>query len=240
MKYLGSKNKLSKDIVPIIQSFITDDTKYYIEPFVGGANVIDKIKFDRKVGSDVQPYLIALLEYIQNPLNELPFEITEDEYNKVKNNKEDYPKWYVGLVGFCATFGAKWFGGYARGFKSDKVTPRNMTNEAIRNLEKQRGNLKSVKFVCTSYENIVEFENSVVYCDIPYRDTTGYGTSEFNYEAFYDWCVNLSEKGNIVLISEYNMPEDKFEVIWEKEHKTTVSKQMDGRGVRIEKIYKVK
>lgn len=60
MKYLGSKNKLAKDIIPIVQSYITDGTKYYIEPFVGGANVIDKIEFDRKVGSDVQPYLKSL------------------------------------------------------------------------------------------------------------------------------------------------------------------------------------
>lgn len=36
MWYVGSKNKLSKDLVPIIQSYITSDTKGYLEPFVGG------------------------------------------------------------------------------------------------------------------------------------------------------------------------------------------------------------
>ena len=44
MKYVGSKNRLAKELTPIIQSYITDDTKGYLEPFVGGANMIDKIE----------------------------------------------------------------------------------------------------------------------------------------------------------------------------------------------------
>ena len=43
MKYVGSKNKLSKELAPLIQSYITNDTTMYLEPFVGGANMIDKI-----------------------------------------------------------------------------------------------------------------------------------------------------------------------------------------------------
>lgn len=36
MKYLGSKNRVSKELVPIIQSYINDGTVGYLEPFVGG------------------------------------------------------------------------------------------------------------------------------------------------------------------------------------------------------------
>ena len=36
MKYIGSKNRLSKEIAPIIQSYINEHTKGYLEPFVGG------------------------------------------------------------------------------------------------------------------------------------------------------------------------------------------------------------
>jgi len=36
MRYLGSKNRISKYIAPIIQGYINKDTKGYIEPFVGG------------------------------------------------------------------------------------------------------------------------------------------------------------------------------------------------------------
>lgn len=53
MRYVGSKNRLSKELAPIIQSYITDETVAYIEPFVGGANMIDKINHHNKIGSDV-------------------------------------------------------------------------------------------------------------------------------------------------------------------------------------------
>lgn len=36
MVYMGSKNRLSKELAPIIQSYITSETKGYLEPFVGG------------------------------------------------------------------------------------------------------------------------------------------------------------------------------------------------------------
>lgn len=36
MKYIGSKNRLSKELAPIIQSYITETTEGYLEPFVGG------------------------------------------------------------------------------------------------------------------------------------------------------------------------------------------------------------
>ena len=44
MKYMGSKSKIASDIVAIINSYIVVyDIDDYIEPFVGGCNVIDKV-----------------------------------------------------------------------------------------------------------------------------------------------------------------------------------------------------
>ena len=42
MVYQGSKNKISKYLKPIIESYLKDGM-LYVEPFVGGANMIDKI-----------------------------------------------------------------------------------------------------------------------------------------------------------------------------------------------------
>lgn len=58
-----------------------------------------------------------------------------------------------------------------------------------------------------SYDEIEIKPNSVIYCDIPYRNTEGYeefGSSNFDYEKFYEWANRQKE---IVFISEYNMPE---------------------------------
>lgn len=84
MRYVGSKNKLSKDLAPIIQSYITEDTKGYLEPFVGGANMIDKIQCSNKIGCDIHKQLIALLQYAQEYGDLLPERILEDTYNEVK------------------------------------------------------------------------------------------------------------------------------------------------------------
>ena len=184
----------------------------YWEPFVGGANMIDKIKCEHKYGTDKHKYLIALLRHVQQTVDDLPTTITEDEYKAVNSNTNNYPDWYVGLVGFC-TFGAKWFGGYPRGFKADGVTPRDITNEAIRNIKKQAPNLKGSEFYCSNYLD-QSADGMVIYCDPPYRDTTKYATGKFDYDKFYAWCKEIA-KNNTVLISEYWMTEDGFECIWQ-------------------------
>ena len=80
MRYVGSKNRLSKELAPIIQSYITNDTVGYLEPFVGGANMIDKIECKKKVGCDIHRQLIALLQFAQENVDQIPDRILEDEY----------------------------------------------------------------------------------------------------------------------------------------------------------------
>ena len=46
MKYVGSKNRLSKDILPLILKN-RKPGQWYVEPFVGGANLIDKVDGNR-------------------------------------------------------------------------------------------------------------------------------------------------------------------------------------------------
>ena len=236
MRYVGSKNKLSKELAPIIQSYINENTKGYLEPFVGGANMIDKIKCDNKIGCDIHKELIALLNKAKDDVDDIPNEITEDEYNNVKNNKQNYEDWYVGLVGFCSTFGAKYFGGYARVRKGN----RNMPKEGIKNLKKQAPNLKDIEFKCCSFLDLPKdkIKGYVIYCDIPYRGTTKYKTQEFPYDEFYKWANEMA-KDNTVLISEYDMPEG-FKCIWQKETKANFDsnrKSGDKNNKRVEKLF---
>ena len=71
----------------------------------------------------------------------------------VKKMEDKYENWFIGLVGFCS-FGDKRFGGYPRGVKEDKVTPRDIVNETIRNLKKQAPNLKNITFRCRDFRSI--------------------------------------------------------------------------------------
>ena len=233
IKYVGSKNKISKELAPIIQSYITEDTKGYYEVFVGGANMIDKIKCKKKIGSDVHKELIALLKILQTDI-ELPKTITEEEYKKVKDNKSEYEDWYVGLIGFCGSYNGKYFDGYA-GTTKTKEGYRHYDQESIRNIEKQRPNLKGIKFINANFLDIPKekIKGYVIYCDPPYQGTTKYKTDKFPYDEFWDWCREMS-KDNTVLISEYNAPDD-FKCIWQKDVKTTLDK--NSRGTRIEKLF---
>ena len=236
MKYVGSKNRLSKQLAPIIQSYIDgmgEKCNGYWEPFVGGANMIDKIKFSHKYGSDSHKYLIALLRHIQQTTDDIPDTITENEYDAVRTNPNAYPDWYVGLVGFCASYNAKWFGGYANGVKTKIGTVRNYTDEAIKNLKKQAPLLEGISFACRNYADC-SADGFVIYCDPPYRDTTKYATGNFDYEKFYRWCKDMA-KNNIVLISEYWMPDDGFECIWQGNLKCTLDKA--SRTDKVERLY---
>ena len=86
MKYMGSKSRIAKYIVPILQSEINKNgIKEYIEPFCGGCNVIDKIKCDKKVANDLNKFLIALFIHLKNN-GELPSEVSRELYNKVKKD----------------------------------------------------------------------------------------------------------------------------------------------------------
>jgi site-specific DNA-adenine methylase len=168
---------------------------------------------------------------------DLPETISEDEYNKVRLNKENYPAWYVGLVGFCSTFGSKYFGGYARG-NDAKGNKRDLPNEAIRNICCQQPQLKNCIFINKDYLSLdkPKIKNFLIYCDPPYENSTKYSTIKFDYVAFWNWVREMS-LSNIVLISEYNAPED-FECIWQKD--VTTSLKVNERENRTEKLFIIK
>lgn len=98
--------------------------------------------------------------------------------------------------------------------------------------------ISDVTFINVSYDGLKNIPvGSVVYCDIPYRNTTKYDAVSkcFDYEKFYGWCRKLKANGIKVFISEYNMPED-FKCIWQKE----ISMKLDVKsnsGKAIEKLF---
>lgn len=147
----------------------------------------------------------------------------------------------MGLVGFCASFGAKYFGGYARDSKEDNSGK--WSAGAIRNLKKQLDNIKDVRFKNIRFQDLPldKIRGYVIYCDITYCGTTKYATDSFPYEEFYDW-VKAASVNNTVLVSEYSMP-DEFTCIWQKETKTLLDsnkEKLDDKNIRIEKLFTYK
>lgn len=71
----------------------------------------------------------------------------------------------------------------------------------------------------------IDDPEGLIYCDPPYKGTTGYqdaiSKSGFNHDEFYTWC---EEQKNLVVISEYSMPTDRFTCVWERAHICSVSR----------------
>ena len=63
MKYMGSKNRIAKYLLPIILKD-RKDGQWYVEPFVGGANMIDKVDGNR-IGADKNEFLIEMWKGLQ-------------------------------------------------------------------------------------------------------------------------------------------------------------------------------
>lgn len=61
--------------------------------------------------------------------------------------------------------------------------------------------------------------DTIIYLDPPYQNTSEYKLcgNSFDYERFYQWCIDKAKQGYNVFISEYNMPQDRFSEIWSKE-----------------------
>ena len=221
MKYMGSKSRIAKDIVLIIQKYI-DDNKItnYIEPFCGGANIIDKIKCESRIASDINPYLIALLQRVQSKeslYDEVPKELYDAVRTSFNNGDNAYADWEYGNIGFLASYNGRFFdGGYARpGYeklKNGNQRYRDYYREAKDNILSQ--NLDDIIFINDDYRNL-NASNSLIYCDPPYANTKQFACSlQFDYDEFWNYMRRWSEN-NIVLISELSAPDD-FECIWEK------------------------
>lgn len=170
MKYMGSKSRIKKYIIPILQKIIDNNNiELFVDIFCGGCNIIDSIKCKERVANDIATPLISMWKGLLNG-NKLPEEISKELYDDIRSNKntDKYPDWYIGAVGYLASYNGRYFdGGYAKPV-IEKGRIRNYYKEAKNNIEKQLPLLKDVIFTNNDYKNIELLPNSLIYCDIPY------------------------------------------------------------------------
>lgn len=215
MIYMGSKNRIAKEILEIMLKDIGEN--YFIDAFVGGGNLVQHASCKNIIASDVNKYTIAFLNKIKEDTSWMPkseAEFSKEDYTYMKNNKEKFSDFMLGHVGYNLSFGGKWFGGWCQNAKRKDYVKAGFEH-AIRQAEK----IKAIRFINCGYEDLKNIPSgSVVYCDIPYAGTTKYDavSKSFDYEKFYTWCRAKHKEGLKIFISEYSMPED-FKVVWQKQ-----------------------
>ena len=136
--------------------------------------------------------------------------------------KDKYIKWYIKNVQdnkFC-------------GEKINTDLSRLEHLERLKNLQQlqrlqslQRSQLLQISQ--KSYDEVEIKPNSVIYCDIPYENTTGYKSGDFDFKKFYDWASNQTE---LVFISSYHISDDRFVEVdgW---NKTMLFSQTNATGI---------
>ncbi|MCL2312614.1 MAG: DNA adenine methylase [Firmicutes bacterium] len=243
MRYSGSKYRFIKELIPILEKEIKPN-QYFVEPFIGGANIISNINHHLKIGSDLNENLIEMWKYFQlggTP----PKDVTKELYYDIKNNQSSYPKWIIGYVANACSYGGKYWGGYAN-FNPNKNNGKGEDHikEAYNGTVKQLENFKFMevtKFFHSSYEDLEYPPNSVIYLDPPYENTTKqYKNSKFNSYNFWGWCKKMKNNGHTLFISEYNAPSD-FICVWEKTKKCgmATTKTDMKQNVKVEKLFTI-
>lgn len=253
MRYSGSKSKIAKYIIPFIMKELKPGNAY-IEPFVGGCNIIDKVPWDWKIGYDINQYVISMWCWLKSfGANVFQKEISKDDYyamkdlaahNSYDNNK--YPCPLIGYVGNACSYGSAWFNGYA---KINEKRGENHILEAWNGLDKQLKNfinLKNTNFCHGSYEEALNYaylynksgRGSVVYCDPPYRGTKGYKGNDFDSDKFWENVREYSKKGVKIFVSEYEAPDD-FKCIWSFDRKDGMATSKCGckQKIKTEKLF---
>lgn len=220
---MGSKRRIAEQILAIILEG-RKDGQYYVEPFCGGCNAIDKVPGNR-IANDSNPYLIAMWEALSWGWDP-PKTISREHYCEVRTcyrqNSDKYPMHYIGWVGFVGSFNGKFFQGYT-GHSVTEASGRvtDYIGRASRNILAQVPLLDGVQFTCCDYTDLIIPPNSIIYCDPPYAGVTKYAHS-IDHNDFWKWCIEKVAEGHSVFVSEYNAPDD-FVCVWEQKLKVLVN-----------------
>ncbi|HHT7802995.1 TPA: DNA adenine methylase [Streptococcus suis] len=249
LPYQGSKKKISKKIIEIIkQNFGTDKVVYDV---FGGGGVItaecllnglsvyyndlykDVTDMFVKVISEDRDYIKSLLVNREDflTIRDKDDKTVDDNLklliNSFGNNSKDYlyGKEHADLKYRLAVEIVERHDVFS-GYKQTDTWLRR-----YRELER----LEQLHITNLDYRAFSEVEGAIFYLDPPYENTTHEGyKGHFDSKDFYDWAYEMSKK-NIVLISSYEISDDRFESVYE--FKTARSTMQGGSAGKHEKLF---
>lgn len=224
LKYIGKVVDISK----LKQALRTDDERlrnYLIEQ--RNKNKLKNIDVDKYLGTNGMRR-----HYFGRSQWEFP---TRENYNKL-NDIMDWPLSYDEVCGDIvrdelftlknlSRLKAQASGNVSSPFRLQHIN-RLKRFKAIQNTGTRQWH-----FSRGSYDDVKIKNNSVIYCDIPYKDTAEYISGAFDYDKFYKW----RQTQNNIYISEYNMPAAEFREVYNIE-KTVL---MSPKGKRIKAVEKL-
>ncbi len=267
LPYQGSKKKISKKIIEIIkQNFGTDKPIYDI--FGGGGAITAECMLkclevhyndlDKDITDMFQKVISQDREWIKTLI------VNREEFFKIKNkdNKtvDDNLKLLVNSFGNNKRnylYSAEWsdmkynlaieiinkhdvFSGFKQTETYKNAKRQFDEHKQLEQLQQlgQLQQLERLEPTNLSYEAFSDIEDAIFYLDPPYENTTQKSyKGDFDSQKFYDWAFEMSKK-NIVLISSYEISDDRFKCVYEFE-KARSTMQSGSAGKRTEKLFMV-
>jgi DNA adenine methylase len=223
LSYLGGKWNCGKTLAKMIEAH-RESGQTYIEPFVGGANVLWRIS-GKRVASDAHELLIDFWQAVQAGWYPDPARPTKAEYDELSaryKKETDFShltreeRAQIVWTGYAASYMGAWFNGFqaATGGAGTKF------------FDQQIPCIDGVDFRHDPYTAYSRRRGCLIYCDPPYRPVEesktvrGYDAvtaqqGEFDFDAFWDWAARVA-RCNTVLVSERVLPEAKYVASKEK------------------------
>ena len=222
-------NDLDKDITDIFQRVISQDREW-IKTLIVSRDEFFRIK--EKTNKTVDDNLKLLINSFGNTKSNFLYsaEWSDAKYNLAFEiiNKHDV------FSGYKQTDTYK---NAKRPYDEGKID-KNKQLQQLQQLEQLQRlqQLEQLQPTNLSYDAFSNIEGAILYLDPPYENTT-HATykGDFNSQKFYDWAFEMAKK-NIVLISSYEISDDRFRCVYEFEEAR--STMQSGRaGSRTEKLF---
>lgn len=212
MNYMGGKARQGPKIAEFVMKVWKPGMGYY-EPFCGALGAAHRV-VQKMIDAGAEKPEIHLSDINESVINMWqavfngwmpPEVVTEATYNEVKGVRD--PK--DPMTAFCGhgvSFGAKWFGGYARDGKGKTNFALNSRKSTLLKLGVM--SKANVTFQTTPFNNIRP-TGAVLYLDPPYAGRTkAHGHSvPFDHDIFWRYAEEMT-KVNVVLVTEFIAPDD--------------------------------
>lgn len=200
MQYLGGKSFVGKRIAQICSEKLVPGA-LFVDMFCGSLNVVRHVQHPHRLAVDACGPLIvmwkAALEGWVPPVT-----VSKEEYDRIAKTQDPHDP-MTAFVLFGCSFGGKWCGGYA---KDNPARHQRFAEAASRGVVKKARDCEGLLLEHNSFTNKHPGcwpEGTVLYCDPPYENTTGYkAVGPFNAPAFWHWARRHAASGVSVFVSE--------------------------------------
>jgi DNA adenine methylase len=204
MRYLGGKHRQAKEIREVVAQVRYGRT-HYLEPFIGGGSVFSATApdFKRATASDASGSLVALWKAAVQGGWEPPVSMSRETWEAERDSTQDTA--LRAWAGYAASYNGKWFAGYG-----PAAAGRDYLAESARGFARKVAKLTGhpdLVFMHGDYAMHNPGRDTVVYCDPPYADTTGYKAADtFDHARFWATMNRWADHGAMILVHEYTAP----------------------------------